>query len=74
MSSPQPISNATLQIAEMNFGLNMIRQSPANGQMVVSPVSVIFALAMVQLGARGRTKTQINELIASGLLNCREYE
>ncbi|CAJ0593639.1 unnamed protein product [Cylicocyclus nassatus] len=61
-----PSDDASMQIAEMNFGLNMLRQSPASEQMVVSPLSVIFALAMVQLGAKGRTKTQINQLISNG--------
>ncbi|KHJ85012.1 serine proteinase inhibitor [Oesophagostomum dentatum] len=49
-----------------NFGLDMIRQSPPNIQLVVSPLSVILALAMVQAGARGKTKTQINEAISDG--------
>ncbi|CAJ0588938.1 unnamed protein product [Cylicocyclus nassatus] len=61
-----PSNDASMQIAEMNFGLNMLRQSPASQQMVVSPLSVIFALAMVQLGAKGRTKAQINQLISNG--------
>ncbi|CAJ0588935.1 unnamed protein product [Cylicocyclus nassatus] len=58
--------DSSMQIAEMNFGLKMLRQSPVSEQMVVSPLSVIFALAMVQLGAKGRTKTQINRLISNG--------
>ncbi|CAJ0588932.1 unnamed protein product, partial [Cylicocyclus nassatus] len=37
--------------------------------MVVSPLSVIFALAMVQLGAKERTKEQINRLISYGVGN-----
>ncbi|CAJ0599130.1 unnamed protein product [Cylicocyclus nassatus] len=57
--------SAYMQVSEMNFGLNMLRQTPVNKSMVVSPVSVIFALAMVQLGARNRTKLQINEVIAN---------
>ncbi|CAJ0588939.1 unnamed protein product [Cylicocyclus nassatus] len=59
-------SDDAMQIAEMNFALNMLRQSPVSEQMVVSPLSVIFALAMVQLGARGQTKAQINRLISNG--------
>ncbi|CAJ0599076.1 unnamed protein product [Cylicocyclus nassatus] len=60
------LESASVQVSEINFGLNMLRQSPATESMVVSPVSVIFALAMVQLGARGRTKMQINRVIADG--------
>ncbi|CAJ0599098.1 unnamed protein product [Cylicocyclus nassatus] len=57
--------SASMQVSEMNFGLNMLRQTPVIKSMVVSPVSVIFALAMVQLGARNRTKLQINKVIAN---------
>ncbi|KIH56471.1 hypothetical protein ANCDUO_13348 [Ancylostoma duodenale] len=52
--------------AEMEFGLNMLRQSPVNEHPVVSPLSVIFALAMVHAGANGKTKTQINQVISNG--------
>ncbi|KAL6744522.1 hypothetical protein Aduo_017448 [Ancylostoma duodenale] len=52
--------------AETDFGLNMLRQSPINEQLVVSPISVIFALAMVQAGAKGKTKSQINQVISNG--------
>ncbi|KIH56470.1 hypothetical protein ANCDUO_13347 [Ancylostoma duodenale] len=50
----------------MEFGLNMLRQSPVNEQLVVSPLSVIFALAMVHARANGKTKTQINRVISNG--------
>ncbi|EPB70153.1 serine proteinase inhibitor [Ancylostoma ceylanicum] len=52
--------------AETDFGLHMLRQSPVNEQLVVSPISVIFALAMVQAGAKGKTKNQINQVISNG--------
>ncbi|CAJ0599071.1 unnamed protein product [Cylicocyclus nassatus] len=64
-SSPPSFESASMQVSEMNFGLNMLRQTPVTKSMVVSPVSVIFALAMVQLGARNRTKLQINKVIAN---------
>ncbi|RCN25279.1 hypothetical protein ANCCAN_29010 [Ancylostoma caninum] len=44
----------------------MLLQSPVSEQLVVSPISVIFALAMVQAGAKGKTKTQINKVISNG--------
>ncbi|EPB67249.1 hypothetical protein ANCCEY_13662 [Ancylostoma ceylanicum] len=53
-------------VAETDFGLRMLRQGPVNESLVVSPLSVIFALAMVQAGAKGSTKGQINKLIAEG--------
>ncbi|KHJ95382.1 serine proteinase inhibitor [Oesophagostomum dentatum] len=58
--------NSAFLNAETDFGLDMIRQSPANVQLVVSPLSVIFALTMIQAGAKGKTKTQINQVISKG--------
>ncbi|EYC14161.1 hypothetical protein Y032_0041g372 [Ancylostoma ceylanicum] len=58
--------NSTLLATETNFGLNMIRHSPATHSCVVSPISVMFALAMVQIGSKGKTKMQINEVISKG--------
>ncbi|RCN28871.1 hypothetical protein ANCCAN_25383 [Ancylostoma caninum] len=52
--------------AEMDLGLNMLRHSPKNETQVVSPLSVIFALALVKAGAKGGTKSQINEVISKG--------
>uniref|UniRef100_A0A158PAS3 SERPIN domain-containing protein n=1 Tax=Angiostrongylus cantonensis TaxID=6313 RepID=A0A158PAS3_ANGCA len=55
--------------AETDFGLAMLRQLPLNASAVVSPISVIFSLAMLQAGARGKTKAEIDELIAKGALD-----
>ncbi|EPB70151.1 serine proteinase inhibitor [Ancylostoma ceylanicum] len=52
--------------AETDFGLNMLRQSPTDVTLVVSPLSVIFALTLVQAGAKGETKSQINKVISNG--------
>ncbi|KAJ1348247.1 hypothetical protein KIN20_003504 [Parelaphostrongylus tenuis] len=51
---------------ETDFGLAILRQVSLNESAVVSPISVIFTLAMLQAGARGKSKTQIDELIAKG--------
>ncbi|KIH62029.1 serine proteinase inhibitor [Ancylostoma duodenale] len=37
--------------AETDFGLNMLRHGPASESLVVSPLSVIFALTMIRAGA-----------------------
>ncbi|CAJ0599079.1 unnamed protein product [Cylicocyclus nassatus] len=63
------VSTESFIDAELDFGLDMLRQVPANAQTVVSPLSVILALAMVQAGARGRTRAQINEVISNGANN-----
>ncbi|KAK6057446.1 hypothetical protein COOONC_05037 [Cooperia oncophora] len=52
--------------AETDFGLNMLRNGPVNDSLVVSPISVIFALAMVRAGAKGPTKSQIDSVISKG--------
>ncbi|RCN37090.1 hypothetical protein ANCCAN_17020, partial [Ancylostoma caninum] len=60
------IPNGTFLDAELDFGLSMLRQVPATQQLVASPISVIFALAMVQIGARGKTRMQIDQAISKG--------
>ncbi|EYC43892.1 hypothetical protein Y032_0477g2165 [Ancylostoma ceylanicum] len=52
--------------AETDFGFSLLREAPAHEPLVVSPLSVIFALAMVQAGAKGTTKSQINKVISAG--------
>ncbi|KAJ1369455.1 hypothetical protein KIN20_030921 [Parelaphostrongylus tenuis] len=51
---------------ETDFGLAILRQVSLNESVVVSPISVIFTLAMLQAGAKGKSKTQIDEVIAKG--------
>ncbi|KAK6758052.1 hypothetical protein RB195_015706 [Necator americanus] len=65
MVAPMNTNDSFLN-AEMDFGLNMLRQSPITEQLVVSPISILLALAMVQAGARGKTKTEINQVISNG--------
>ncbi|RCN27419.1 serine proteinase inhibitor [Ancylostoma caninum] len=50
--------------AETDFGLKMLHHAPANEAVVVSPLSVIFAMSMIQAGAKGTTKSQINDVIS----------
>lgn len=51
---------------ETDFALNMLQQASVNETLVVSSISVIFALAMIQAGAKGNTKSQINAVISKG--------
>ncbi|XGW30193.1 hypothetical protein V3C99_009305 [Haemonchus contortus] len=51
---------------ETDFGLSMLRYASANDSVVVSPISVIFALAMIRAGSKGTTKSQINSVISKG--------
>ncbi|KIH57086.1 serine proteinase inhibitor, partial [Ancylostoma duodenale] len=59
-------ANSMFLTAETDFGLNMLRQGPASESLVVSPLSVIFALTMIRAGAKGTTKSQIDKQIAKG--------
>ncbi|KAL6744516.1 hypothetical protein Aduo_017442 [Ancylostoma duodenale] len=52
--------------AETDFGMKMLRQTSINETCVVSPVSVILALATIQIGAKGQTKSQISRAISNG--------
>ncbi|KAK6059629.1 serine proteinase inhibitor [Cooperia oncophora] len=51
---------------ETDFGLNLLQYAHANESLVVSPISVIFTLVMVQAGAKGVTKSQIDSVISEG--------
>ncbi|KHJ89493.1 hypothetical protein OESDEN_10680, partial [Oesophagostomum dentatum] len=51
-------------MVETDFGISLLRHAPATQSLVVSPLSVMFALAMVQLGSKGNTKSQINSLLS----------
>ncbi|CAJ0588784.1 unnamed protein product [Cylicocyclus nassatus] len=51
---------------ETDFGLALLRQIPSSENAVVSPLSVLFALLMVQNGAKGKTKEQIDSIVFKG--------
>ncbi|KIH52278.1 serine proteinase inhibitor [Ancylostoma duodenale] len=55
--------------AETDFGMKMLRQTSINETCVVSPVSVILALATIQIGAKGQTKSQISRAISNDALS-----
>ncbi|KAF1752221.1 hypothetical protein GCK72_018775 [Caenorhabditis remanei] len=49
-----------------DFGLNLLRQHNLNESLVFSPLSLALALSLVHLAARGETRNEIRETIASG--------
>ncbi|KAL6744510.1 hypothetical protein Aduo_017437 [Ancylostoma duodenale] len=59
-------STVTFLTAETDFGLKLLGQTSINETLVVSPLSVILALAAIQMGAKGTTRTQINQAISVG--------
>ncbi|CAJ0589356.1 unnamed protein product [Cylicocyclus nassatus] len=55
-----------MQAIETDFGLDLLRRAPIQQSCVLSPLSVMFALAMVQVGSKGNTKMQISNKILDG--------
>ncbi|XGW30198.1 hypothetical protein V3C99_009306 [Haemonchus contortus] len=52
--------------AETDFGLSMLRCVPSNVSLVVSPISAIFTLAMVHVGSKGTTRSELESVISKG--------
>uniref|UniRef100_A0AC34GPB3 Serpin domain-containing protein n=1 Tax=Panagrolaimus sp. ES5 TaxID=591445 RepID=A0AC34GPB3_9BILA len=50
--------------AQADFALNLLRDSGVNSSTILSPISISIALAMVYLGAKENTATQIRNTIA----------
>ncbi|XGW30194.1 hypothetical protein V3C99_009305 [Haemonchus contortus] len=59
-------SKVMFPTAETDFGLSMLRCVPSNVSLVVSPISVIFTLAMVHVGSKGSTRFEIERVISKG--------
>lgn len=49
-----------------DFGLNLLKQTKEDESVVISPLSISLALALVHAGANGKTKEQIREALAKG--------
>ena len=56
-----PVEDSAAQM--MDFFLNLSRQSAGEGNMLVSPLSVLAALSMTANGAKGETLTQMEALL-----------
>ena len=52
--------------AETDFGLALLRQTEDNKSVVLSPISISLALALVHAGANGKTKEQIKNALLKG--------
>ena len=58
---------ASVAISQADFALNFLRHSGSSTDPVIySPFSITLALALACIGAKGRTKTQIYNTLASG--------
>ncbi|VDK37896.1 unnamed protein product [Anisakis simplex] len=49
------------------FGLRLLRADSDVSSKVISPASAAVALAMVYAGANGKTKSQIEAVLAKGI-------
>lgn len=52
--------------AETDFGLALLRQTKDDESVVLSPISISLALALVHAGANGATKKQIKDALLGG--------
>jgi serpin B len=53
--------------AQADFALNLLRDGGMNSSTILSPISISIALAMVYLGAKENTASQIRNTIAKGV-------
>uniref|UniRef100_A0A7E4VPI9 SERPIN domain-containing protein n=1 Tax=Panagrellus redivivus TaxID=6233 RepID=A0A7E4VPI9_PANRE len=59
-------SSPSIKQSQADFALNLIRNISTKGSVILSPVSISTALAMVYLGAKNKTAIQIRDVIAKG--------
>ncbi|WKY13081.1 hypothetical protein Q1695_004134 [Nippostrongylus brasiliensis] len=52
--------------AETDFATKLLQQATYEESLVISPISLLLTLAMVQAGAKGTTKSQISNAISKG--------
>ena len=55
------INNETIE--QSNFSVNFLKLENSNQNMIYSPLSIKYALKMLNEGANGNTKTQIENII-----------
>ncbi|KAH8009656.1 hypothetical protein HPB51_018953 [Rhipicephalus microplus] len=65
VSAPEAVSRATNELGMVLYR-KVAETDPKDSNIFLSPVSVAAILGMVQLGARGRTRQQINAALAGG--------
>ncbi|KAL1425160.1 hypothetical protein MTO96_019503 [Rhipicephalus appendiculatus] len=65
VSAPEAVSRATNELGMVLYR-KVAETDPKGSNIFLSPVSVAAILGMVQLGARGRTRQQINSALAGG--------
>ncbi|KJH50449.1 serine proteinase inhibitor [Dictyocaulus viviparus] len=53
-------------ISELDFGLDLLRHRSLTESFVISPLSVIFALTLLEAGSNGVTRTQLDNVLAKG--------
>lgn len=61
ITSSNVINNETIE--QSNFSVNFLKSENSNQNMIYSPLSIKYALKMLNEGANGNTKTQIENII-----------
>ena len=62
------------QTATMDFAANLLKQTAADGKnVVISPISVLYALAMTANGADGETLTQMEQVFGVDITALNSY-
>jgi len=75
------IGGTTMIESQARFAVDLLRESMVAtaespqppGSLIISPISVAIALAMVYAGARDKTALQLAQLISTGNLNSNKY-
>ena len=49
-----------------DFAFNLFRKMKGNNSLILSPISITYALGMLNNGASGETQTQINQVLGFG--------
>lgn len=73
----QPLSTnagdlASIARSQQQFAIDLLRATTSSANVVLSPSSLAIALAMLQLGARGRTRDEIAAALHTASLSARQ--
>ena len=69
-NEPKPISLSSEELelvsGNNNFAFNLFRQARGDESIILSPLSITYALGMLNNGAQGQTQQEINQVLGFG--------
>ena len=69
-NEPKPISLSSEELelvsGNNNFAFNLFRQARGGESLILSPLSITYALGMLNNGAQGQTQQEINQVLGFG--------